>query len=71
MPKTMANQLEYKLEELSPNADTLAQHLNDESAEGWELVSVVEVDGKDVGRSEHHLIFRREQTNPTWEQPGG
>jgi hypothetical protein len=70
IPESMANQLEYKLEELSPDSATLAQYLNDESAEGWELVSVVEVDGDDVGRSLQHLVFRREQTNPTWEQPG-
>ncbi len=46
----MANQLEYKLEELSPDADTLAQYLNNESAEGWELVTVVEGDGDNIDR---------------------
>ncbi len=66
----MANQLEYKLEELSSDSGTLAKYLNEESAEGWDLVTVMEVDG-DVGHSLHKLIFRRELANPTWEQPQG
>jgi hypothetical protein len=70
MPGSMANQLEYKLEELSPDSGTFAQYLNHESVEGWELVTVVEVDGDDIGHSVQRLVFRRELTNPTWEQPG-
>ena len=62
----MANQWEYKVEELAPEAGTFAQHLNDEGGEGWELVTAVELGADDVGRS--HLVFRRELTNPTWEQ---
>ncbi len=62
----MVNQWEYKLEELSLEADTFAQRLNDEGGEGWELVTVVELGADDVGRS--HLVFRRESTNPTWEE---
>ena len=61
----MANQWEYKVEELAPEAGTFAQHLNDEGGEGWELVTAVELGADDVGRS--HLVFRRELTNPTWE----
>jgi hypothetical protein len=61
----MATQWEYKLEELGPEARTFAQELNDESGEGWELVTVVELGVDDVGRS--HAVFRRELANPTWE----
>ena len=67
----MANQLEYKLETLSSDPGTLAKYLNEESAEGWDLVTVMEADGDNVGRSFHKLIFRRELANPTWEQPQG
>jgi hypothetical protein len=67
----MANELEYKLEELSLDSSALAQYLNHESAQGWELVTVVEVDGADIGQSLQHLVFRRERANPTWEQPEG
>jgi hypothetical protein len=67
----MAKQLEYKLEQLSPDANTLTESLNHEGAEGWELVTVVEADGYSVGRSLKHLVFRREQANPTWDQPEG
>lgn len=67
----MPKQLEYKLEELSPETATFAQYLNEESAEGWELVTVVEVDGDVVGQSRQRLVFRRELANPTWEQPEG
>ncbi len=63
----MPTRWEYKAEELRPNAGALVQHLNDEDGEGWEFVTVAEVDGDD-GRSVQHLVFRRELTNPTWEQ---
>ena len=65
----MPTQWEYKLEELSPEAATFAQHLNDENAEGWELVTGVAAGG-DGGGSLQHLVFRRELTNPTWDQQG-
>lgn len=61
----MASQWEYKLEELDPDAGTFAQHLNDEGGEGWELVTVVDVD---AGRSMQHLVFRRELAVPTWDR---
>jgi hypothetical protein len=64
----MAKQLEYKVERLNPDVSTLTESLNHEGAEGWELVTVVEADGENVGRS---LVFRREQANPTWDQPEG
>ena len=41
----MASQWEYRLEEMSPDAGTVVQHLNDESAEGWDLVTVIAADG--------------------------
>ncbi len=59
----MATQWEYKLEE-SPTTD-FAQFLNDESGEGWDLVTVIAGDG---GASINRLVFRREVTNPTWAQ---
>jgi hypothetical protein len=59
----MATQWDYKLEE-SPGTDELAQYLNDESGEGWDLVTVIGGDGGSINR----LVFRRELTNPTWEQ---
>jgi hypothetical protein len=60
----MATQWEYKLEE-SPGTDEFAQYLNDESGEGWDLVTVIDGDG---GGSMNRLVFRREITNPTWDQ---
>ena len=42
-----------------------AQFLNDESGEGWDLVTVIAGDG---GASINRLVFRREVTNPTWAQ---
>jgi hypothetical protein len=60
----MPAQCEYKLEE-SPGTDELSQYLNDESEEGWDLVTVI---GGDGGRSVDRLVFRREVTNPTWDQ---
>ena len=59
----MATQWEYKLEQ-SPASDELTQYLNDESGEGWDLVNVMGGDGGSVDR----LVFRREVTNPTWDQ---
>jgi hypothetical protein len=57
----MATQWEYKLVE-SPATAGITQHLNEESAEGWDLVTVISADG--VNR----LVFRHEVTNPTWDQ---
>jgi hypothetical protein len=62
----MATRWEYKVEQLACEPGTFAQFLNDESGEGWDLVTVVELGADDVGRS--HLVFRRESANPTWEQ---
>ncbi len=62
----MATQWEYKVEDLAPEPDTFAQHLNDEGGEGWELVTVVELGANGSVRS--HLVFRRQLANPTWEQ---
>ena len=44
---------------------TLVQHLDDESAEGWDLVTVIPGDG---AGSHNRLVLRREVTNPTWDQ---
>jgi hypothetical protein len=63
----MASQWEYKLE-LTPNVETFAQQLNDQSEEGWELVTVVGFSDDDGGRSGQRVVFRREVTNPTWDQ---
>ena len=60
----MPTQWEYKLEE-SPGADELAQYLNGESGEGWDLVTVI---SGDDGGSTNRLVFRREMTNPTWDK---
>ncbi len=60
----MATQWEYKLAD-SPRTDEFPQYLNDESAEGWDLVTVMSSDG---AVSMDRLIFRREITNPTWDQ---
>ena len=61
----MAAQREYKLEE-SPGTNDLAQYLNGESGEGWDLVTVIGSDGGSMNR----LVFRREITNPTWDHQG-
>jgi hypothetical protein len=63
----MPAHLEYKLEALSLEVDKLADYLNEQSKNGWEFVTVLEVQ---AGGSMHRLIFRRELTNPTWDQPG-
>jgi hypothetical protein len=62
----MATHWEYRLKALSPDEGTLAKMLGDEDAEGWELVTVVETQADDGGR----LVFRRELSNPTWDQQG-
>ncbi len=61
----MASQWEYRLEEMSPDAGSLIQHLNEESGEGWDLVTVIAGDG---AGSANRLVFRREVTNPTWDE---
>ena len=61
---SMVAEWAYKLEE-SPGTDELAQYLNGESGEGWDLVTVI---GGDGGGSMNRLVFRRVTTNPTWEQ---
>ena len=63
---TMPTHLEYKLEALSLDIDTLADYLSNQSSEGWELVTVVDAQ---AGGSMQRLIFRRELGNPTWDQP--
>lgn len=60
----MATHWEYRLEE-SPRTDGLAQYLNDESGESWDLVTVI---GGDGGGTMNRLVFRRDVTNPTWDQ---
>jgi hypothetical protein len=60
----MTTQWDYKLED-SRGKDETAQYLNDQSAEGWDLVTVIRSDG---GSSMDRLVFRRETTNPTWDQ---
>ena len=57
---------EYKLEPLGPDVGTLADVLSDEGAQGWELVTVVQLEDDSARR----LIFRRELTNPTWGEAG-
>jgi hypothetical protein len=64
----MATSWEYKLEELTFDATTVVERLNEESEEGWNLVTTVEVCGDNVKRSLLRLIFRREVTNATWDQ---
>ena len=59
----MAPQWEYKQGQ-SPGSEELTQYLNDESGEGWELVTVL---GGGDGSTDR-LVFRREVTNPTWDQ---
>lgn len=66
--RSMAAQWEYKVEELGPEMDAFAQHLNDQGAEGWELVTEVELVSRRLDRSVQHLVFRRELANPTWER---
>jgi len=66
---SMSTHWEYKLEASTHELGALAGHLNDESAEGWELVTVIDADSDDAGRS-LLLIYRRELTNPTWEKQG-
>jgi hypothetical protein len=61
-------QWEYKLEELGAGAAEVTQRLNDESAEGWDLVTVLPVMDGVEGSSFHRLVFRRKHTNPTWDE---
>lgn len=63
----MPTQWEYKLEELSSDVATVTQHLNDESADGWDLVTALPADSSSASSSQR-LVFRREVTNPTWDQ---
>lgn len=64
----MPTQWEYKLEDLSGEARAITQRLDDESVEGWDLVTVLPA-ADDVGTpSTERLVFRREVTNPTWDQ---
>ena len=66
---SMPSQWEFKIQELGPEPDAFAQQLNDEGAEGWTLVTVVHFGGgDDNGRSMQRVVFRRELTNPTWDQ---
>ena len=65
----MATRWEYKLKVSTVGVDALTQHLTDEGAEGWEIVTAVNADSDDTGPSVH-LIFRRDVTNPTWDQEG-
>jgi hypothetical protein len=60
----MTTQWDYKLEERR-GSDEITRYLNDQSAEGWDLVTVISSDG---GDSKDRLVFRREITNPTWDQ---
>jgi hypothetical protein len=62
----MATHWEYKLKPLSPDMGTPVEMRSDEDAEGWEPVTAVETEADDGGR----LVFRRELSNPTWDQQG-
>ena len=62
----MGTHWEYKLKPLNPDVGTQVEMLRDEGAEGWELVTMVETEVDDGGR----LVFRRELSNPTWDQQG-
>lgn len=66
----MPSQWEYKLEELSPaeEAKLLAEHLNGESADGWDLVTVLPASDDTRAQTTVRLVFRRELANPTWSQ---
>jgi hypothetical protein len=61
----VAGQWEYKLEVSSADTASLTKRLNEESADGWDLVTVFAVGGES---SPLRLVFRHELTNPTWNQ---
>lgn len=63
----MPTQWEYKLEGLSGEARAITQRLDDESAEGWDLVTVLPAADEVGGDPTQRLVFRREVTNPTWD----
>jgi len=60
---------EYKLEALNVDLDELSEYLNEQSSDGWELVTVLDGAGEDGHRSVYRLVFRRDLANPTWDQP--
>jgi hypothetical protein len=67
MSTTMPRHLEYKLEALSLDVDKLADYVDDQIRDGWELVTVV---AARVGGTMQRLIFRRELATPPWTQSG-
>jgi hypothetical protein len=56
----MPTHLEYKLEALNLDVDTLAHYVDDQISQGWELVTVV---AARLGGSMQRVIFCREFTN--------